>query len=160
MSVMTEAGEIVARAPVAGGVNTIVAATGFPAPSSNCTVRPEANASPAPADWPSPAVTVSVLAPRLLSVKSAGEPTPGAVAETTYVPTVEPEVAVMLASPLTSVSAVADESAAVAPLAGAVKVTVTPGTALPNASATATTSGRANAVAGLAGVDWGVPLTA
>ena len=55
--------------------------------------------------------------------------------------------------------AVVDESVAVAPLTGTAKVTVTFATGLPPASATTTTSGELNAVAGEAGAPCGVPLT-
>ena len=152
--------ESVAVAPEAGTVNVTVPETGAPVLSISCTSSPAPNAVPAAADWPSPATTVSVLAPRLVSAKLAGVAMPGAAAVTAYTPTVLPLVAVMLARPLASVTAVVAESVALAPLAGAVKVTVTPLTGLPSASATATTSGRAKAVAGLAGAVCGVPLTA
>ena len=70
-----------------------------------------------------------------------------------------PDVAVTLALPLASVTAVVLDNVQVAPLAGGVKVTVAPGTALPPASATTTVSGRANAVAGEASADCGEPLS-
>ena len=99
------------------------------------------------------------MSARLVSWKVTGVATPLAVATTPKLPTVAPDVAVMLAKPLASVVAVGDESVADAPLAGAVNVTRTLGTGLPSASATTTTSGNEKSVAGLASAAWGEPLT-
>jgi hypothetical protein len=65
-------------------------------------------------------------------------------------PVTVPAVAVTLASPFASVVAVGPLSVALAPAAGAAKATLTPGTRLPKASLTTTTSGLAKPVATVA----------
>ena len=72
----------VAVAPLAGGVKVMLPETGAPELSSNCTFKPAANAVPAAALWPSPEMSVSVFAPRLVSLKAAGVATPLTVALT------------------------------------------------------------------------------
>src|SRR3954463_1047964 len=74
---------------------------------------------------------------------------------TVYEPAVPFPVAVTSAKPLASVSALAAESVAPAPLAGGMKNTATWGAGLPWGSVRRTRSFWENAV--LRGVDWGLP---
>ena len=94
-----------------------------------------------------------------MSVNVAGVDTPDTLAVTVKTPPVAFAVAVTLASPELSVTAVAADSVAVAPLEPvcAAKFTVTPGSELPDASATTTTNRLANAAP--VGVVCWFPLT-
>src|SRR5262247_2965401 len=89
-------------------------------------------------------------------VNDAVPVTPAALAVTTYLPATLPAIAPMLACPVESVTALAADSRAVAPLAGALKVTLAPLTGCPKASSTRTRSG-ASGVSETA--VWGEPDT-
>src|SRR5215470_1001421 len=97
--------------------------------------------------------------PSLVRVNVAGDATPATLAVTVKTPPFAFAVAVTLASPELSVTAVAADSVAVAPLEPvcAAKFTVMPGSELPEASATTTTSGLAKALP--VGVVCEFPLT-
>ena len=97
--------------------------------------------------------------PSFVSVNVAGFATPETLAVTVYVPPVALLVAVTLASPELFVTALAADRVAVAPLEAlcAAKFSVMFGSELPEASATVTTSGLANALP--SGAVCGFPLT-
>jgi hypothetical protein len=78
--------------------------------------------------------------------KLAGVGTPLAVAVTAYPPAAVFAVALVVARPLLSVVTVVGRNVASAPLDGPAKVTLTPGTGLPEESLTSATSDEANAV--------------
>ena len=94
----------------------------------------------------------------MVRLKVAGVATATTLAVTLYPPAVAFAVAVTLATPLPLVTALAADSAALAPLPGTTKFTVTPATGLPPRSFTVTCNGFANAV--LIPVDCGVPPVA
>ena len=103
-----------------------------------------------------PAVAeIAAAAPAVLVRAKVAEEAPEALATTLYEPIVALAVAVTLAIPEALVTAVAAESAALAPVAGPAKVTVTPLTGLFPASRTVTRRGVVKAVPNTA--DWGVP---
>src|SRR5262245_14282717 len=92
---------------------------------------------------------------RLVSPKTAGVVTPGALAVTMKLPVAPAMKAGAWAAPALSVRAIAMLGIAlrnvpVGPVVGAVKVTITPGTGFPYSSRTTTDSGVANAVPGRA----------
>src|SRR6266852_4035396 len=150
----------VAVAPLAGAWNvTTTPATAAPVPSRTSACSCEANAAPTVAVCGLPACTWMVWPPSFVSVNVAGVETPDTLAVTVKTPPVAFAVAVTLASPELSVTAVAAESVAVAPLEPvcAAKFTVMPGSELPEASATTTTKGLAKALP--VGVVCGFPLT-
>ena len=93
-----------------------------------------------------PELTVTPETALLVSAKVAAVATPVTLADTLYDPDVPLAVAVMLARPEALVVAVAPDRTALAPLAGAAKVTVTLGSGLLPASFTSTTNGLPNAV--------------
>jgi hypothetical protein len=103
------------------------------------------------------ALTTKCVAPEavLVSENVAGVATPLTLALTEYAPLVLLAVAVTWVWPLAFVTA-GELRLALAPLAGAVKVTVAPGTGLLEASNTVTTKGAAKAVP--TAVLCGVPL--
>src|SRR5713101_539452 len=150
----------VAVAPLAGAWNvTTTPATAAPVPSRTSACSCEPKAAPTVADCGLPAWTWIVWPPSFVSVNVAGVETPDTLAVTVKTPPVAFAVAVTLASPELSVTAVAAESVAVAPLEPvcAAKFTVMPGSELPEASATTTTKGLAKALP--VGVVCGFPLT-
>lgn len=98
---------------------------------------------------------MEAAAPEVLVRAKVADGAPAALAITLYEPMVEFAVAVTLAIPEALVAAVAAESAALAPVAGAAKVTVTPLTGLFPASRTVTRSGVVKVVLNTA--DCGVP---
>ncbi len=147
-----------AEAPLAGNVNVTVAPSmASPLLSVNWTTSVRGNAVPTVVCMASRPAIDSTLAPRFVRRNWPLSFTPAIVAVTSYVPIVALAVAVMDARPLLSVMAVLAESVALAPLAGAANVTVTPLNGLPAISATATTSALANAAE--AGAPCGDPLT-
>ena len=98
---------------------------------------------------------IAAAAPAVLVRAKVAEEAPEALAITLYEPIVELAVAVTLAIPEALVTAVAAESAALAPVTGPAKVTVTPLTGLFPASRTVTRRGVVKAVPNTA--DWEVP---
>jgi hypothetical protein len=149
----------VAVAPLDGAWNVTTAfCTALPSEASTTTCKAEPNAVLTVADCGLPAFTAMVSPPSLTSEKVAGV-APVTLAVTVYEPPVALAVAVTLARPDESVTALDAERVAVAPLEAvwAAKLTVTLGSELPEASATTTTRGLTNAL--LVGVVCGEPLT-
>lgn len=138
-------------APVLGAVNvTVTPLTGFDPLSRTVTTSGNAKAALTAALCAEPLVAVTDAATPALFVKLkvAGVDTPAAVALTVYVPAVLLAVnAAEVATPFASVVAVLTPPANVplAPVLGAVKVTVTPLTGLDELSFTVTTKGAENA---------------
>ena len=150
----------VAVAPLVGAWNATTApCTAAPVPSRTRACSCEPNPVPTVAVWGLPACTWMVSPPSFVSVNVAGVDTPDTLAVTVKTPPVAFAVAVTLANPELSVTAVAADSVAVAPLEPvcAAKFTVTPGSELPDASATTTTNRLANAAP--VGVVCWFPLT-
>ena len=148
----------VAEAPLAGNVKVTVAPSiASPLLSVSWTASVRGNAVPTAVCMASRPAIDSTLAPRFVRRNRPLSTTPTMAAVTSYVPMVALAVTVIDARPLLSVMAVLAESVALAPLAGAANVTVTPLNGLPATSATATTSALANAAE--AGAPCGVPLT-
>src|SRR5207237_5478521 len=150
----------VALAPLVGAWNVTTApCTAAPVPSRTRACSCEPNPVPTVAVWGLPPCTWMVSPPSFVSVNVAGVDTPDTLAVTVKTPPVAFAVAVTLANPELSVTAVAADSVAVAPLEPvcAAKFTVTPGSELPDASATTTTNRLANAAP--VGVVCGTPLT-
>src|SRR5438128_11416 len=146
--------------PLVGAWNVTTApGTAAPVPSRTSACSCKAKAAPTMAVCGLPACTWMVWPPSFVSVNVAGVDTPDTLAVTVKTPPVPFAAAVTLASPELSVTAVAPESVAVAPLEPvcAAKFTVMPGSELPEASATTTTKGLAKAL--LVGVVCGLPLT-
>src|SRR5262249_35926047 len=112
----------------AGALNvTVTPGTGLPWASSTTTTNGAGNAVATVAIWPEPETTVTDAgADVLASAKLAAVVAP-AVAVTVYAPSVLLAVAVTLAWP-PAMTAVAAESAAEVPVAGAAKLTTPPST--------------------------------
>src|SRR5712692_6295911 len=139
----------VAVAPLVGAWNVTTApATAAPAPSRTSACNCEAKGAPTVAVWGLPACTWMLWPPSFVRVNVAGVGTPDTLAVTVKTPPVAFAVAVTLASPELSVTAEGAERVAVAPLEPvcAAKFTVMPGSELPEASATTTTSGLPKAL--------------
>ena len=150
----------VAVAPLVGAWKVTTApGTAAPAPSRTSACSCDPNAAPTVPVCGLPACTWMVWPPSFVSVNLAGVETPETLAVTVKTPPVAFAVAVTLASPELSVTAVAADRAAVAPLEPvcAAKFTVMPGSELPEASATTTTKALAKALP--VGVVCGFPLT-
>jgi hypothetical protein len=152
-----------ALAPVAGAANvTLTPDTGLPPESVTTATSGAPKAALMGVLWPLPLTTAMFVgAPAVFErVKVAELATPLAVAITLYDPTVPLAVSAgEVAFPFASVVTVADPlNVALAPLWGAVNVTLTPGTGLPPPSLTTATNAAAKAL-----LIWAVcppPLTA
>src|SRR5215472_13905294 len=120
---------MVADGPENGTVNvTMTPGTGFPARSTTLAASGRANSVDAGVLWVVP--PVAMIVPKdgaaFVKVNDAVPVAPAALAVTTYVPAALPAIAPMLACPVESVTTLAADSRAVAPLAGALKVTLAP----------------------------------
>lgn len=149
----------VAVAPLSGAVKVTVAPlNGVPDESFTVACSAIGKTAPNPADCGVPPVAVMLAggAAVLLNEKDA-ENAP-AVAVMVYVPDVALAVAVTLATPEALVTAVALDRVALAPVAGAAKVTVAPLIGFPAESLTVACSAFANEVPTAA--DCGVPPVA
>ncbi len=138
-------------APLTGGVNvTVMPLSGLPLESFTVATNGEAKAVSTAALCPEPLVTVTDAGTPAVFVrlKFAGVPTPVTVAATMYPPSVPFAVnTVDVATPLPFVTAVfVVAKLPLAPLLGAVNVTVIPLSRSPPVSLTVTTSGDAKAV--------------
>ena len=150
----------VAVVPLVGAWNvTTTPAVAAPVPSSTSACSCEAKAVPTVAVCGLPAWTWMVHPKSFVRLNVAGVATPVTLAVAVYTPPTPLAVAMTLASPEPSLTALGAERVAVAPLAldCAAKLTVMPGSELPDASATTTTSGLPNALP--VGVVCGFPLT-
>src|SRR5262249_6147476 len=124
----------VADGPEDGTVNvTVTPEAGFPARSTTLAASGRAKAVDTEVLWV--VRPVAIIVPEdgaaLVKVNDAVPVTPAALAVTAYVPATLPAIAPMLASPVGSVTALAADSRAVAPLAGALKLTMAPLTGCP-----------------------------
>src|SRR5690606_9871699 len=137
---------------------TWLSATGLSYGSVTSATRPTGKAVPTLVAWLLPSsTTIRSAAPaRLVSSNAAGAAAPSMLAVIVYVPAISFACATTDASPEASVTMLAG-TLALAPVAGALKLTVTSGTPMPSALVARTTSGSSNVAVTVA--DCAEPLT-
>ena len=153
-------GARLALAPLVGASNSTEAPeTGLPRLSVTTTASGVANGAPTVADWPLPVRTVSWAgAPaRLLRENEAVSSVPFTVAMTLYAPATVLAVASTFAAPLEDVVTLGALRLALAPIGGAVKLTVAPGIGLLLASRTSAASGVGNGAPAVTA--WPLPVS-